>query len=186
MRASLGTIVVAACLAVPGVARAQSPDHFAAAMLDEPEALDMTSVKYRPPSSAVLRNVEEILWGFRPDGSVMPTVADWTVSPDARQITFHIHPGVKFHSGDELTADDVVFSIARVTAHAPSLKRHALYRQGRGAGPLHGALRLQRARRQFLCRRRMVPCLESLLRPRRRARLRRASKRSRSLSRRRI
>lgn len=127
MRASLGTIVVAACLAVPGVARAQSPDHFAAAMLDEPEALDMTSVKYRPPSSAVLRNVEEILWGFRPDGSVMPTVADWTVSPDARQITFHIHPGVKFHSGDELTADDVVFSIARVTAHAPSLKRHTRF-----------------------------------------------------------
>jgi peptide/nickel transport system substrate-binding protein len=108
-------------------APAQSPDHFVAAMLDEPEALDMTVVRYRPPSSAVLRNVEEMLWGFRPDGSVIPTVADWQVSPDGKTIVFKIHPGIRFHSGDELTAADVVFSVARVTAHAPSLKRHTRF-----------------------------------------------------------
>ena len=124
---SLIAAVLGACLLAPPLADAQSTDHFTAAVLDEPEALDMTSVKYRPPSSAVLRNVEEMLWGFRPDGSVMPTVADWTVGPGAKTITFEIHPGIKFHSGDELTAADVVFSIARVTAHAPSLKRHTRY-----------------------------------------------------------
>ncbi len=122
----IATVFGAYLLAAPP-AEAQSVGHFTAAVLDEPEALDMTSVKYRPPSSAVLRNVEEMLWGFRPDGSVTPTVADWTVGPGARTITFKIHPGIKFHSGDELTAADVVFSIARVTAHAPSLKRHTRF-----------------------------------------------------------
>ncbi len=37
----------------------------------------------------------------------------WTVSPDGLTFTFKIRPGLKFHSGNPLTADDVAWSIQR-------------------------------------------------------------------------
>jgi peptide/nickel transport system substrate-binding protein len=48
-------------------------------------------------------------------GSLTERVAtSYTVSPDARTFTFHLKRGVKFHSGRELTAADVVYSMERV------------------------------------------------------------------------
>src|SRR5256714_274664 len=38
----------------------------------------------------------------------------YTASPDARIFTFHVKKGVRFHSGNELTAEDVVYSMQRV------------------------------------------------------------------------
>jgi peptide/nickel transport system substrate-binding protein len=38
----------------------------------------------------------------------------WTVSPDNLTYTFKLRPGVKFHSGNPLTAADVVYSFQRV------------------------------------------------------------------------
>ncbi|MDE2334576.1 MAG: ABC transporter substrate-binding protein [Rhodospirillales bacterium] len=38
----------------------------------------------------------------------------WTVSPDGRTITFKIRPGIKFASGNALTAHDAAFSLQRV------------------------------------------------------------------------
>ncbi len=41
-----------------------------------------------------------------------PVVVDsWEVSADGLSWTYHIHKGIKFHNGEELTADDVKFSI---------------------------------------------------------------------------
>ncbi len=37
----------------------------------------------------------------------------WALSPDAKTATFDIRKGVKFHNGDEVTPEDVVFSIER-------------------------------------------------------------------------
>jgi len=39
---------------------------------------------------------------------------DWEVSNDGTTITFHLHEGVKFHSGNDFTADDVVYSYERL------------------------------------------------------------------------
>jgi len=39
---------------------------------------------------------------------------DWEVSNNGTTITFHLHEGVKFHSGNDLTADDVVYSYERL------------------------------------------------------------------------
>lgn len=45
---------------------------------------------------------------------VIPSLADrWDISPDGKQYTFHLHPGVKFHDGTPLNADAVVFSFKR-------------------------------------------------------------------------
>jgi peptide/nickel transport system substrate-binding protein len=51
----------------------------------------------------------------QPDGSVVPCLAEkWTVSRDGLTYTFTLRKGVKFHSGDPLTAADVVFSAERL------------------------------------------------------------------------
>ena len=49
------------------------------------------------------------------DGSEqVPNLAtDWTVSEDGLSYTFHLKQGVKFHSGNEMKASDVVFSFDR-------------------------------------------------------------------------
>ncbi len=49
------------------------------------------------------------------DGSIQPHLAEtWDVSDDGLTYTFHLREGVKFHNGDELTAEDVVFSADRL------------------------------------------------------------------------
>jgi peptide/nickel transport system substrate-binding protein len=51
------------------------------------------------------------------DGSVKPWLAkSWEISADGLTYTFNLIHGVKFHNGDELTADDVVFSLQRIIA----------------------------------------------------------------------
>ena len=46
------------------------------------------------------------------DGSLVGEVAEsWESSPDASVWTFAIRPGIKFHSGKELTPEDVVASL---------------------------------------------------------------------------
>jgi len=49
------------------------------------------------------------------DGTILPHVADsWEMSPDGLTYTFQIHPGIKFHDGTELKAEDVAFSMNRL------------------------------------------------------------------------
>ena len=43
-----------------------------------------------------------------------PQLAEsWEQSSDGKQLTLHLRKGVQFHSGRELTSDDVAFSLAR-------------------------------------------------------------------------
>ena len=50
----------------------------------------------------------------------MPALAEyWTISPDGSRITFKLRPGVRFHNGRELTADDVKFSLERLVKNRP-------------------------------------------------------------------
>ena len=66
-------------------------------------------------SSIALCNMYDSLVFPNPDGSVKPWLAKgWEISGDGLTYTFELVPGVKFHNGDELTADDVVFSLERI------------------------------------------------------------------------
>lgn len=50
-----------------------------------------------------------------PDLQLRPMLAtDWSSTPDAQTFTFKLRQGVKFTTGRELVADDVVYSITRV------------------------------------------------------------------------
>jgi len=51
------------------------------------------------------------------DGSIIPWLAtEWTVSDDSLTYTFKLREDVKFHNGDQLTSEDVVFSAERLLA----------------------------------------------------------------------
>lgn len=51
------------------------------------------------------------------DGKLVPGLAEkWDISPDGTEITFYLRKGVKFQNGEEMTADDVVFSFQRAIA----------------------------------------------------------------------
>ncbi len=60
-----------------------------------------------------------------------PALAEsYTVSSNGLVYTFHLRPGVKFSNGDAVTADDVVYSLNRITSGDPL---------GAGAAPYSGA-----------------------------------------------
>jgi len=49
-----------------------------------------------------------------PDALYSPCLAEsWTISPDYRTYKFKLRKGVKFHNGEEMTAEDVVFTFKR-------------------------------------------------------------------------
>ncbi|MDY4953521.1 MAG: ABC transporter substrate-binding protein [Candidatus Onthomonas sp.] len=65
----------------------------------------------------VMFNVFEGLMKPTPDGDLTPAIAeDYTVSEDRKTYTFTLREGVKFHNGDTVTAEDVVYSIERCAA----------------------------------------------------------------------
>ncbi|RJO60181.1 ABC transporter substrate-binding protein [candidate division WS5 bacterium] len=48
--------------------------------------------------------------------NIVGDLADsWEISDDGTEITFYLHPGVKWHDGVPFTADDVVYSLDRMT-----------------------------------------------------------------------
>ena len=65
----------------------------------------------------VMFNVFEGLVKPTTDGDLTPAVAEtYTVSEDRLTYTFTLREGVKYHNGDTVTAEDVVYSIERCAA----------------------------------------------------------------------
>lgn len=65
----------------------------------------------------VMFNVFEGLVKPTSNGDLIPAVAsNYTVSEDHLTYTFTLREGVKFHNGDAVTAEDVVYSLKRVAA----------------------------------------------------------------------
>lgn len=74
------------------------------------------------PHKAVAAGTREVMFNifeglFKPDenGDLQPALAsDYSVNEEGTIYTFTIREGVKFHNGNTVTADDVVYSIKRV------------------------------------------------------------------------
>lgn len=65
-------------------------------------------------SEEVLFNVFEGLMKASPDGGVIPAVAsDYEMSEDGMSYTFTLREGVKFHNGNDVTIEDVLYSLER-------------------------------------------------------------------------
>ena len=53
--------------------------------------------------------------GYEGDLDIYPDLAEkWDISPDGLTYTFYLRQGVKFHTGQEVTADDVKFTFERL------------------------------------------------------------------------
>jgi peptide/nickel transport system substrate-binding protein len=78
----------------------------------EPASLDWV-YGYDYPPNTVLANLCESLLRIGPDFAVEPNLAESFENPDPKTWVYKLRSGVQFHSGGEMTADDVVFSLKR-------------------------------------------------------------------------
>jgi peptide/nickel transport system substrate-binding protein len=66
-------------------------------------------------SGDILGNMYESFTGLDADGNVVPALAtSWEADDDNLGFRFHLREGVHFHSGRELTADDVKWSLEQL------------------------------------------------------------------------
>ena len=119
-------LCAAAVLAAIPVARAEAPQ-LTVATGAEPDSIDITAGFFPPLNYVILRNIDEALWDYNDDGTIRQTVATWDYSADKKTLVFHLKPGVKFHSGDEFVADDVVFGFQRLMEKTRPFARHGKY-----------------------------------------------------------
>ena len=68
-------------------------------------------VRTRSTNKYVRQIAYETLLDYDEKGQLAPALAEsWSVSPDSRLYTIRLRRGVKFHNGEELTAEDVKWS----------------------------------------------------------------------------
>src|SRR3954454_6342149 len=75
-------------------------------------------------TQALNRQIYDTLVARGPKGELVGELAaSWrTLAFDAQSWEFRLRPGVRFHNGAALTADDVVFSLQRAMAPASDMK----------------------------------------------------------------
>ena len=78
---------------------------------------------------SIFFNIYEGLMKTQPDGSFAPGLAEkCEVSDDGKTYTFSLRQGVKFHNGNDLTMNDVVYSVEKaVTSGISGYKEIAQY-----------------------------------------------------------
>lgn len=102
---------LAALLAV-GVAQAK--DRFTVDLVNEPSSLD-PHVQWNPDSYFVYRNIFDNLLTRDDQGEITPQIAtSWRQVSDT-VTEFRIRTDVTFHDGQKLKAEDVVYSVQRIT-----------------------------------------------------------------------
>ena len=118
---------VAICALSAGAAFAQQAN-ISIGMVLEPPNLDPTAGAAAAIDEVVYANIFEGLTRFGPDGAVNPSLAaTWDISDDGTVYTFALRPGVTFHDGTTLTADDVVFTLDRARAEGSTNAQPGLF-----------------------------------------------------------
>lgn len=83
------------------------------AMSSDAITMDPSAQNDSYSANAMLQMYEGLIY-LTPGGEVVPSLTErWNISPDGMEYTFYIKRGVKFHNGEELKAEDVVFSYTR-------------------------------------------------------------------------
>ena len=109
---TIATIVVAAAVALAGSATLAAPPRGGAAniaMIGEPQTLDpMASTA--DLVGTIMLHVYELLYTFDANWNVTPMLAESmpAISNGGLVYTIPLRKGVKFHNGQEMTADEVL------------------------------------------------------------------------------
>src|SRR5688500_5145981 len=82
---------------------------------DDVATLD-PAIGYDWQNWSMIKSLFDGLMDYEPGTSTLRTdlAESYEISPDGMTFTFKLRPGVKFHNGREMTADDVKYSIERV------------------------------------------------------------------------
>lgn len=103
-------IVFAAFSAV----QAQETERFVMGIEDEVSNLDPAETTISV-NERVASLIFDGLVRYGESNKIVPAIAeDWTISDDGLKYTFNIREGVKFHNGEELTAEDVKYTYQRI------------------------------------------------------------------------
>src|SRR5690606_30257068 len=118
MNRFLGALTcVAAVLGVHAPADAETPqDTLVMAMnIDDIISLDPAEV-FELVGGEVIANIYDRVTVYEPGETELSggVAESWDISDDGHTIILHLRPGQTFHSGNPVTADDVVFSLTRV------------------------------------------------------------------------
>ncbi|MGW4778254.1 ABC transporter substrate-binding protein [Streptomyces filamentosus] len=126
-------------------------DSFTWAVYAEPPTLDYT-VAFDYPQNTILSNVCESLMRWTPGLTLEPGLARKASNPDPTTWVYDLRPGVRFHDGRTMTADDAVHSLGRQTdpdnaaAWAQNFQNVASVRK---TGPLQVTVTLKKPDSQF-------------------------------------
>jgi peptide/nickel transport system substrate-binding protein len=108
-------LLAAACLAalVPFPAESRG-GRLAFALRGGPDTLDPQRTA-ATLAFQVMKSLYDTLVEPDDHGALVPGIAEsWTHTPDGKQWTFHLKPGVRFHNGKTLDAQDVAATFARI------------------------------------------------------------------------
>ena len=65
--------------------------------------------------------IHDTLLAEAEDGTIIGNIAEsWDISEDGLVYTFKIREGVKFHQGQDMTIEDVIFSLETICKNKPS------------------------------------------------------------------
>ncbi len=120
-------VTFAVLLGVSGLALAQDAgsDTLTIARIEESETMD-------PHNTTTISSIEiynlvyDTMVALDDSMAPVPGIATWTVSEDGLEYTFRLREGVRFHSGDPLTAADVKFTLDRWLANDASPTRFTI------------------------------------------------------------
>ncbi len=99
----------------PSGVTSKDPTTWMEATIGEPETLD-PALAYETAGGEIIQNIYETLVfydGIATDKFVPMLAESWEVSEDGSVYTFKIRSGVKFHEGQDMTAEDVAYSFQR-------------------------------------------------------------------------
>jgi ABC-type transport system substrate-binding protein len=123
MKKLLATTAVMLAMTLPGYAQdagldpnAQSGGSIVITYKDDVATLD-PAIGYDWQNWSMIKSIFDGLMDYAPGTTELrPGLAErYDVSPDGLVYTFYLRPGVKFHNGREMTADDVKYSLDRMT-----------------------------------------------------------------------
>ena len=113
-RATLVAIVVVVAAWTPAAAAPEGQLTWAVQFALAPTWFDPAETTGILTPFFVLYALHDALIKPMPGNTMTPSLAEsWTASPDGLTYEFVLRPGVRFHNGDPVTAEDVKFSFER-------------------------------------------------------------------------
>jgi len=117
-RVSRWLLAIAAPFLLATAAHAATPSNTLIMAKDVSDLITLDPAEvFELSGGEIIANIYDRIMMYEPEDltKLVGGVAEsWDISEDGRVITFTIRPGLTFHSGNPVTAEDVVFSLRRV------------------------------------------------------------------------